>query len=73
MKFDYRTSILKSDRSKLVVSATFDLSRDLDPDRYRDGVEFRQLKQPKGFTCGSFFKNPYPYYAGKLIDDAGLK
>lgn len=73
MGFDYRTSVLKDEKSKIVVSAEFDLSTDLDPDRYRDGVEFRQLKQPKGFTCGSFFKNPLPLYSGKLIDDAGLK
>jgi UDP-N-acetylmuramate dehydrogenase len=73
MGFDYRTSVLKDLKHKIILSAEFDLSTDLDPDRYRDGVEFRQLKQPKGFTCGSFFKNPYPHHAGKLIDDAGLK
>jgi len=73
MCFDYRTSLLKSHPELVAVSAEFDLSTDFDQDRYRRGVEFRQLKQPKGFTCGSFFKNPPGDYAGRLIEAAGLK
>jgi UDP-N-acetylmuramate dehydrogenase len=36
----------------------------------------RIAKQPKGNSCGSFFKNPDPkngLYAGKLIEECGLK
>ncbi len=35
----------------------------------------RIAKQPKGHSCGSFFKNPVPkeIYAGKVIEDSGLK
>ena len=33
----------------------------------------RKEKQPAGFSCGSFFKNPPWRSAGKLIDEAGLK
>lgn len=32
----------------------------------------RQIKSPKGRSCGSVFKNE-DYFAGKLIDDVGLK
>jgi UDP-N-acetylmuramate dehydrogenase len=35
---------------------------------------FREYKQPKGNTCGSFFKNPSKEYsAWKLIEDVWLK
>jgi UDP-N-acetylmuramate dehydrogenase len=36
-------------------------------------IKLRREKQPKGFSCGSVFKNSKSYYAGKLIEDAGLK
>ena len=33
----------------------------------------RLITQPREHSLGSFFKNPLPMYAGKLIEDAGLK
>lgn len=33
----------------------------------------RKVKQPPGFSCGSFFKNPPGMSAGKMIDESGLK
>ncbi|MCC6703570.1 MAG: UDP-N-acetylmuramate dehydrogenase [Thermomicrobiales bacterium] len=36
-------------------------------------AEFRDRTQPTGACGGSTFANPYPHYAGKLIEDAGLK
>lgn len=37
-------------------------------------VSKRNATQPIGtFNCGSVFKNPYPHYAAKLIEDCNLK
>ena len=33
----------------------------------------RKLTQPMGLSCGSTFKNPQNYKAGKLIEQSGLK
>ena len=33
----------------------------------------RRTNQPTERSCGSVFKNPTPLFAGKLIEDAGLK
>lgn len=33
----------------------------------------RQVRQPRGWSAGSFFKNPAHCPAGKLIEDCGLK
>jgi UDP-N-acetylmuramate dehydrogenase len=33
----------------------------------------REIKHPKGFSAGSFFKNPRGKAAGKLIEECGLK
>lgn len=33
----------------------------------------RQARQPRGWSAGSFFKNPSACPAGKLIEDCGLK
>ena len=36
--------------------------------------EYRKVTQPWNFPCaGSIFRNPLPYYAGRLVEDAGLK
>jgi UDP-N-acetylmuramate dehydrogenase len=33
----------------------------------------RLEKQPRERSCGSVFKNPYPQFAGQLVEQAGLK
>jgi len=42
--------------------------------RMEDILAMRAKKQPLGFpSCGSVFKRPAGYYAGALIEEAGLK
>ena len=78
MGYAYRSSVLKNDASKFVLSARFDLRKRESGNAYEsmDIEAFRELrrsKQPAGRTCGSFFKNPPGASAGALIDRAGLK
>lgn len=43
-------------------------------DKIRDFTERRTTKQPLSYpSAGSFFKRPTGYFAGKLVQDAGLK
>ena len=42
--------------------------------RVREQLQSRRDKQPLNFpSAGSTFKRPEGYFAGKLIEDAGLK
>ncbi|MBT3853839.1 hypothetical protein HOF65_08025 [bacterium] len=59
MKFNYRTSIIKETNKYFIIKIQFDLSKLVE--KYSSDVDnlyFREHKQPKGNTCGSFFKNP---------------
>ncbi len=60
MIFSYRTSLLKQyEWQYFLISAEFDLSTKVE--KYHSDVDnlyFREYKQPKWNTCGSFFKNP---------------
>lgn len=74
MEYVYRSSILKGDESRFVISMTLDVSP-YDNKEYgtftpQDIQAIRKVKQPPGFSCGSFFKNPKPLSAGKLIDES---
>lgn len=75
MQFAYRHSILKENPHWFLVSAEFDLSKKVE--KYAsdvDNIDFRENKQPKGNSCGSFFKNPSrEASAGFLIEKVGLK
>lgn len=76
MKFGYRTSIVKS-HPYLVLSTTF-LLENGDEDILREEAKElaikRKEKQPLEYpSAGSTFKRPEGYFAGKLIEDAGLK
>jgi len=59
MEFEYRNSIVKKMWRYFIISIKFDLSKKIE--KYHsdiDNLYFREFKQPKGYSCGSFFKNP---------------
>lgn len=76
MKFSYRHSVAK-EKPLLILSATLNLnSGDKDAIKLRmdELREQRTTKQPLEYpSAGSTFKRPEGYFAGKLIQDAGLK
>jgi len=76
MKFSYRHSILK-EKEMIVLGTTFKLSKGNKADiegKMQDFMGRRRSKQPLEFpSAGSTFKRPEGHFAGKLIEDAGLK
>lgn len=74
-KFAYRKSRFSSGRDIVTsVSFKFDVGeRELVQASVKSFGEIRRGIQPVGKTCGSVFKNPQGVYAGRLIEDAGLK
>ncbi|MEZ4519669.1 MAG: UDP-N-acetylmuramate dehydrogenase [Chloroflexota bacterium] len=81
MDFDYRMSVLKREHSdegprRVILSAELQLtpeSVDILTARADGFTAHRKEKQPGGASMGSMFKNPENFYAGYLIDTAGLK
>ena len=76
MQFGYRHSLV-SDGKGIVLETVLELHRD-DPAEIQKRVDEltrrREEKQPLEYpSCGSTFKRPEGYFAGKLICDAGLK
>ena len=77
MMYAYRSSRLKRENSAaIVISAIFALEHST-PEKVQkrmdEFVAFRHRTQPPGASMGSMFKNPLGDYAGRLIEEAGLK
>lgn len=76
MNFSYRHSLVQ-ERDLIVLGATFSLSpgnRDDIREKYEEFDKRRAEKQPLDLpSAGSTFKRPTGYFAGKLIDDSGLR
>ncbi|MDD5769373.1 MAG: UDP-N-acetylmuramate dehydrogenase [Candidatus Gracilibacteria bacterium] len=74
-KFGYRNSLFKQSEKYFIIKAKFDLS--VLVEKYFsdvDNIKYREEVQPKGNSCGSFFKNhSKEFSAGKLIEEVGLK
>lgn len=75
--FRYRTSILQNEIRGIVLRATFQLSTGPRQEILSTFSRFknhRKQTQPLQFPCaGSVFRNPPEDYAGRLIEQAGLK
>lgn len=76
MKFSYRKSIFSKNKS-ILISAIFELEKgDLDEIalKMEQNIKKRRNSQPLNFpNAGSIFKRPENGFAGKLIDECGLK
>lgn len=77
LEFGYRTSRLKRQTGEIVVLAVLLALKHSTPAELQakiDGfVSYRRQTQPPGASIGSMFKNPPGDFAGRLIEDAGLK
>lgn len=76
LDLSYRHSIF-TETGDIIIKAVFGLEhgdKDEIAEKMRDLAEKRNSKQPLKYpSAGSFFKRPEGYFAGKLIQDAGLK
>lgn len=72
--FGYRSSSLES--QGIILEVEFELQHadaDIIEDKMRQFLAMRKSNQPAGLSAGSIFKNPPGDYAGRLIEDSGLK
>ncbi len=76
-KFDYRKSIFMSEPSLICLDAVLELKHGDKQEikaKMKANMDARREKQPLEYpSAGSYFKRPEGYFAGKLIEDAGLK
>ncbi|MBR0139424.1 MAG: UDP-N-acetylmuramate dehydrogenase [Firmicutes bacterium] len=76
LDLSYRHSVF-SENGEFILSAVIRLSegdKDAIEARMRELAAQRSAKQPLNLpSAGSFFKRPEGYFAGKLIEDCGLK
>lgn len=77
MKFSYRTSILQEDLDLVCLGATLELesgNKDEIEKIITERRAQRRATQPLEYpSAGSVFRNPEGMYAGKMIDELGLK
>lgn len=76
MKFGYRSSIAM-DKNYIILAVELELkkgNKDEIKSKIEEFTKRRNEKQPiTEFSAGSTFKRPPGYFAGKLIEDAGLR
>ena len=77
MKFSYRTSMLQEHLDYVIISAKLKLgkgNKDEIAEIMTTRREQRKATQPLNYpSAGSVFRNPDGMYAGKMIDEMGLK
>ncbi|WP_080846535.1 UDP-N-acetylmuramate dehydrogenase [Cytobacillus gottheilii] len=77
MMFSYRTSVLQKERPGIVLEAIFEVEEGNKDEIFAEmqkNKDYRKDTQPWNYKCaGSIFRNPLPQFAGRLIEEAGLK
>ncbi len=77
LRLGYRHSVLMEETPGIVTEAVFRLQpgdKNTITARMKELMQKRQNKQPLEYpSAGSFFKRPEGYFAGALIEQAGLK
>ncbi len=77
MEYTYRSSRLKSENSQAVILSAGLILHPAQPEdiqaRLDEYLDKRKTSQPAGASLGSIFKNPEGDFAGRLIEEAGLK
>jgi UDP-N-acetylmuramate dehydrogenase len=72
-QFSYRNSIFKKNKNLIILSVKIK-SKKSDIKKIRQYLNHRKKTQPLSFpSAGSIFKNPKGFFAGKLIEECGLK
>ena len=75
--FGYRKSFFSENPGNIILSSVFTLKKGekkLIEEKMHELSEKRNLSQPLSYpSAGSVFKRPEGYFAGKLIEDCGLK
>ena len=75
--FEYRKSVYMENPDLICLGACFSLKRGDKNDimtRMSENMDSRRKNQPLEFpSAGSYFKRPVGHFAGKLIEDCGLK
>ena len=77
MRFDYRTSVMQTQKDWIVVEAVLEL----EPGNYEEIMDLMKARkirrvesQPTNMpSAGSTFRNPKPHYSWQLIEDSGLR
>lgn len=76
-EYSYRNSRIKHDHGNIIVLGASLKVWKSDPvivkAKMNEFNERRKVSQPAGASMGSIFKNPLGDYAGRLIEEAGLK
>lgn len=75
--FEYRDSFFKKNKDYIIVSCELSLN-DGDKEEIMEKIEKRKIRrlesQPLDYpSAGSVFRNPVGMYAGKIIEDIGMK
>ncbi len=70
-QFGYRDSVFKHN-SDIILSAVFEFKKGVNRELIDEYLKERE-KHPLEPSAGCIFQNPKPLFAGKLIEDCGLK